>query len=26
MIGVFVYEVNKNYISLQNLSNSKISE
>ena len=26
MIGIFVYEVNKNYISSQNLSNSKISE
>jgi dolichyl-diphosphooligosaccharide--protein glycosyltransferase len=26
MIGIFVYEVNKNYISSQNLSNLKISE
>ncbi len=26
MIGIFVYEVNKNYILSQNLSNSKISE
>jgi len=26
MIGIFIYEVNKNYISLENLSNSKISE
>ena len=26
MTGIFIYEVNKNYISLKNLSNSKISE
>ena len=26
MIGIFVYEVNKNYISMENLSNSNISK